>query len=281
MCKKLVCLLMVLSFASVASATHYFTAGMDGSTWEDTLNWTPTSLPGSLDNARIRNNVTGKSAVISSAGMECAKLQLSYTTSAPSTVTINSGGVLTCQGSVEVYVGAGYVSSVTINAGGTFNACKQVSTTIGAFKIGRSSAGGTHTVTVAGNLNIEGVGAENDAELMLNTNPAMGGGAQNSSTLDILNGGLVVADQMSINWDTLDGDVDLKVSGTGKLKVHGNKALDWLYIAKAKGGILYGNGIANAVMISYDGTDTILEVPEPATIAMLGLGGLALIRKRR
>jgi hypothetical protein len=54
----------------------------------------------------------------------------------------------------------------------------------------------------------------------------------------------------------------------------------WLSGLVLPGG--YAGPLANLAVIYDDGTqDVIVEIPEPATVCLLGLGGLALLRKRR
>jgi hypothetical protein len=84
----------------------------------------------------------------------------------------------------------------------------------------------------------------------------------------------------------LTNDPSLNIKGTmditnGKVIVPGDKTADPTLLGYISGGFLTGFGGAGSVVLTYDpsvGT-VISAIPEPATLMLLGLGGLALYRR--
>lgn len=126
-------------------------------------------------------------------------------------------------------------------------------------------------------------------------------GYNDGGTLNITDGGLVsVAGILTIDYDgdgdgfinmdtggmlALFGDTDDSladfldlIDGTDAINYWDDSISDWANIAYATYGVDYTlSYITEGDLADY----TMLTVPEPATVLLVGLGGLALLRKRR
>ena len=275
MCKKLLTVLLVLVLSSMASAGSYYFMGTDLSNptaWEVSGNWSlgawdgtgPAGLPTATDFARISNNLGGATITVTGTG-QGVKIQ---TRNAASTLTVS--GTLNSGGSLELDCSpSGTDATLNISAGGVVNA------TAGEVKIGRASRTGGTIVNVDGTLNASG-----GTGISIGTWSAGGASGENWD-LNINNGGVVNSNALAVNTNAADGAANINISGTGKLILDGN-VQQAISLLRASGHI-DGDGIAGGVSMDYNTSNagkTTVYVPEPATIALLGLGGL-LLRKRR
>lgn len=173
-----------------------------------------------------------------------------------------------------LYVGQNGTAALSITAGG------MVSNLLGFVGDGTGSSGA---------VNVDGFGSIWLSSLDLHV------GRDGDGILTITNRGLVQVDGR-LHIDPLGrGGTDYIAMDTGgMLKLLGNGAADidaFLGLVVGSDDIRYWTGsewdsILNATpgihyMLSFDGSHTTLTVPEPASVVLLGVGGLALIRRKR
>jgi hypothetical protein len=135
--------------------------------------------------------------------------------------------------------------TVAYDGAGTLNMNGGVITVLGYFSLGRND-------WAVGNVNLYG-GTINSPDCQMWDNPALVGF---STTMDVTAGTLI-----------LNGDKSAEVQG--------EIDAGWITAYGGAGTLLLDYNIRNA------GRTTLTAIPEPATIALLGLGGLSLLGSRR
>jgi hypothetical protein len=264
MCKKiayLVSLVLVLAFVSNASATdtYWLNSTSDGR-WDTAGNWSTLAVPTGSDAVRLTNVVPGP-----------------LIDSITNAVCLNM-------------LGPGHSGTTTMDInGGT------LTTTAGYWSIGQNPGTGNGTANVWNNATVTVNGHDlfvgNQADGTLNVG-ALGAG---DNTYIYTSAYLRIANTTASNF----GHVNL-YSGTitcNDIFGIAGKMLTDIYegtlIIRNKTGAPIQNWIDNGYIIGYggagtvtatvspEGWDVLTAVPEPATIALLSLGGLALIRRKR
>ena len=165
--------------------------------------------------------------------------------------------------------------------GGTVNGAEQavLPSSFTKFKIGRTNTSSDSIVNVNGTLNVISQDTVTFYKSIISFgewSPNNGGGG--NWTLNIGATGVVNADGYSMNTNVVDGTALINITTGGKMVLLGD-------VRDSSGvdiiaGRFEGDSVAGAVQATFDGTYTTIQVPEPMTIALLGLGGL-LLRKRR
>jgi hypothetical protein len=268
--KKWVWLCLLLSLAVLCGNSKLYAhawvgpaPGLGGpGDWENPTNWNPASVPGSSqpdDDGVVlsKSDGSGASAQISSTVPDILRLDMKV---GVMWLTINNGGSLDIDGSVEQSKGTSSV--VTIMAGGTLNACQKLLSTVGTYKLGSASAG-TDTVNIYGTLNVK----DSLADSLFSVGAGSGLG---TPTAKIYSTGFLDVDLYSINRGTIE------IATGGLMKIKGDVT------TQVNDDITAGNIAGmNGAHLNVWTTGGYTYVPEPATVAMLGLGSLMLLRRKR
>jgi len=290
MMKKLILVLMVMCLVGVASADiRYHGSGP----WEwlegvgQDNGWQSAVAPGTLDTIQV--NWGGNTVTLDYAtSVKMAKIG----TNEAGTVHVLDGGSLTLtSGSLVGTVGGTEdTGTLTIDDGGTV----QVNSWL---KVGDKATG---VVNVAGTLGMTGhlwmgcsttdamVGTLNvldGGEVNIGGNSGLGtvnavDPAAGSATMTINAGGQVNMHHWN-DTGTIQAGSLIDIIGSGVLTVGGNR-VDAAYAYEALGKLVCDGG-AGSIIATYDGgadLTTITNIPEPATMILLGLGGLLIRRKK-
>jgi len=256
---SIVCVVAVLLMASVASADTY--RFMGNGNWEDsqwqnqTQGLNNVAPPSSADVARMN---WGNGTCTLSTTTEV--LQLMTGVDEPGNLIVANGGHLTTGAKWSAVGNNGAVTgTLTVETGGTVD--------FGQHLWVGNKAGATGIVDIDGGIVKVGQ--------MLGL--GWGGGI---GYVNVNDGG--VLDLFQLHGDgasSMKNGSILDITGTGEVLLPGNyTGVINAYVAN---GSIYGNGILGNIAIDVtDNVTTVTAIPEPATMLLLGLGGL-LIRKRR
>lgn len=258
---------MLLGVASGAWASNDWKSTNTSSDWFDGANWSGGVAPSLAVQTNTRTYQTNASTVmpiINSGNAENWQLEIgggSHALGAPTGSITMNGGTMTIgdyfrigASSTSCRWGEFYMNDGTWNVGG-YMAVGYGNTA--------SEVRGSMWMT-GGTINVTG-------ELRFNNGSTASGYAY------ISGGTINVSGLLNMKAGTA---AHLDVSGDGKLVLAGDQraALE----TAIDNGWVYSDGVQQSgyEMVSYDGSFTTLAVPEPATLCLLGLGALSLIRRK-
>jgi len=270
--KKLLILLLLLGVAGSACASVDWLAGATTSDWFTAANWSngvPVLTP--TTNTRTYGSSANPSymPIINSGAAVAHQLDIGGGARATQAVT----GSVTLNGSTSTLTVTDYFrtgSSSTSNRWGAFYMNDGTVNVGNYLTIGYGSG----TVDVRGWLDM-------NAGTINVTNAFTIGNAAGASGYVDLDGGTINAGNFVMKATAGTGTVELDIWGS-KIVITGDKTVAIQgYIDNAW---IKSNGVAWTLYdnVSYDvGTNKTTIIPEPATLCLLGLGALSLIRRKR
>ena len=263
MMKKLILLLMAMCLVSVASANTVWNPAANGITppavgdFGDPCNWTngvPVTDPCLGDTKGVFNVPGAAECQVTDAQVP---KQLVQGDGGPGGVLrVMSGGTVTTGAS---WTGIGYndTAHLIVDAGGAFN--------FGQHAWIGQNAGGVGTVDISGDVSVA-------AMLGIGWNGGVG-------TVNVKDGGTL--DLFQLHGD---GISSIKAGSVLNIETGGEVYLPGDYTAVVNAyidnGCFASDGVVGAVLITVDGNTTLTAIPEPATMILLGLGGLLIRRKK-
>jgi hypothetical protein len=281
MSKKLISLVLVLAVAGIANAANfYWNCDVEEGNWSVASNWKSggnatdpicTTTPGDGDQAWIRTSSNGTYTVVTINGdtdATVSRLNMNWGTwtfNVQSGVTLTNNGTLSATG-WQFYSNSGAV----VNIDGTILNERSDTTGI-TVKIGGSNGGGSQTINIndGGIMTVKNTSQHNGSFGIGTTATAAG-----SAYVNIASGGLLDVD--SYSFGTLANKL-MTIQIGGLMKVLGD-ATAQINADITAGYIVLGPGNGSLGVWKKGGYT---YVPEPATIALLGLGSLMLLRRKR
>jgi hypothetical protein len=175
------------------------------------------------------------------------------------TLIVQNGGVVSMADCLMVAVGGNpNTGTLTVDAGGTVSAGGHLWVAENAASVGIVNVSGT--VSIGGIIGLGGVDF----------------GAGGLGFVNVLDGGVLHLTNIHndiVNLPSIHPGSLLSVTGSGEVTLPGN------FVAVVQAYINAGR-ISGVVALDPVRELTIITVPEPVTISLLGLGALALLRKR-
>lgn len=262
--KKLVILLMVVSMVGAVSAAPARTwwEGTESSDWTDAANWSD-GVPGEGSRADWRDSsVEAVLDVETSIGR--IVMGDGGTWGGQSLRITNTGSLILTDNEWSA-VGFWRPAYLTVEAGGSLS-------TIHNLVLGRDVAADDDRIPEAGTAHLYVNGGIVDVGQTL-----VVGGRDGFGRATVDNGGVLSMNHLLLEGDmlvdVLDGTIVINENRTGLVQ-------GWI-----DNGQLVGYGGIGEIIFDYDETNvgqtTITAIPEPATLALFGLGGLALLRKKK
>jgi len=316
--KSLLVLSLVLVLGLSGSAFAYndvYWDGSESSTWTDGNNWDTGSVPGLDDYALIGDPTVTQPVIVSGQAVTAGRVVVGMTEHG-STLDVMTGGSITSD-TVNFTVGRGggggtlNISGGDVIANAGFLMGNFQTTTTGVVNM----TGGTLTVhsgstdpkkwylrmlTIGdgglSTFNMDGGAVTVDEDMWFayhrsGGNPGylnmtdgtidVGGTIMLSKSASVssaiqLDGGVITASDLVM---TANGSMDLT---DGRMILDGDDTVAvWGYV---DAGLITGYGIADNVLVGYDSRNDktiVVAIPEPATMVLLGLGGLLSLRRRR
>jgi hypothetical protein len=271
--RRLLILLLVLGVASIAFGDRTWDNGGGADlNWMNPLNWSGDTLPVNtgvgLDLAKLYKTTGVANMLINSAGPTAWQVKLAGPNPPTSpltwcTLTVASGGVL----DVGEYLMVGIDS--TVNRSG------QLDMTGGTINLGTKTAVSGHLYlgfAIAGTtgwLNMSGGTINGTADFTISNGAGTKGYAVLSGDAKIY------ANQLKMNVSGT-GTASLNLSGNAQVIINGD--------CTANVATWQDNGWINdevQTSLTMNPGKTTLYIPEPATLCLLGIGALSLIRRKR
>ena len=269
MCRKVVymaCVAAMLSMAMQVLAANDWTNTTGDGKWSTAANWSegivPTITPDSIGDPRI--NLTGANACTIDGTMPQAVAQWLHIGNfwgETGTLNVVAGGKIGTPiwGTGETFVGGENTSATGIlNIDGAGSVAKSEGWRIGSATLGSAVVNITNGGVMQGGTWDNYIRA--------------------TATVNIMSGG--VMQMMGVSQFVVDGVID--ISGPTSLLLLETDRLP-LVNALIAAGKITGNGIVGNVSATYNeivpGYTVVTAIPEPMTLAILGLGGLLLRRR--
>jgi len=281
MSKKLISLVLVLAIAGIASAADmYWNSDVSSGAWNVASNWKlgntatsplATQVPQTNDQAWVRPSLNGSLSAgpitINVTSTDAVTCRLNMNSGAV-TLNVQSGAVLTNSGTLLATGWQFYnTTGAVVNVDGTLINERGDATQI-TVKIGGSGGGGSQTINIndGGVMTVKQTALHNGLFAIGNTQTGSG-----SAYVNINAGGLLDVD--SYTFGALVNK-KLTIATGGLMKVRGDA------VTQFTSDITAGNIVGSPYLTAWK-LGGYTYVPEPATIALLGLGSLTLLRRKR
>lgn len=279
----LVCLVALCVLGSTVFANEWrinpnSPVGQDNN-WYNALNWSAGHVPTASETVEWRYADTGHEMVLNGGTVSTLACTSNIWYAGTSTFTITGGANYTTTGTMGLYNGAADAAhspcSVTlnINGGSTLNLA-------GDAQVGRKFTVNP-AITGQCTVNIDGAGS------VLNQTSGywwMGWGAGRTEdvTMNIINGGVAKFSGLAFQPDgtTVVPVIYLGVGSSFTIKTDRTGAVA-SYLAGNMLKPYDGIGTISATYNALTDLTTVTNIPEPATIALLGLGAMTLLRRNK